>query len=93
MLPIEMALSFLIEAIIEDANSGILVPTDTTVMATTRLLTPKLSAKLTAPFTNNSEPNQSPKPPIKRYTKTLDTIIFLLTPYCFEVHLLAQSWY
>lgn len=54
-LPTEMAFSFLITAITDAANSGILVPTDTTVIPITRSLTPKDEASPTAPSISNSE--------------------------------------
>ena len=63
IFPIEISFSFFTAAIIDEANSGTLVPIDTTVTAITLLLTPNPSASCTAPSTNNSEPNQSAKPP------------------------------
>ena len=45
----------------EAANSGTLVPTETTVTAMTRSDSlQNLQPKLVAPFTNNSEPAQRP---------------------------------
>ena len=64
--PKEMAFSFLIIAIIEAANSGILVPIETTVIPITRSLTPKSFANKVAPVIKNSEPPQRPIPPIAR---------------------------
>ena len=49
IFPMDISFSFFTAAIMEEANSGILVPIETTVIAITRLLTPKLVAKLTAP--------------------------------------------
>ena len=43
IFPIEISFSFLILAITEEANSGILVPIETTVTAITRSLTPIVS--------------------------------------------------
>ena len=51
--PSEMAFSFLTIAIIDAANSGTLVPIETTVTAITRSVTPKSLAKVVAPFINN----------------------------------------
>ena len=56
IFPIEMELSFLMAAMSDAANSGILVPTATTVTPITRSETPNCSATLTAPLINNSEP-------------------------------------
>ena len=58
-LPIEIAFSLFIIAIIDAVSSGILVPKDTIETLIILSLTPILSAKLTAPLIKVSEPNQS----------------------------------
>ena len=54
--PKEIPFSFLYKATREVANSGILVPIDTTVIPTILSLTPNILAKSIAPETNHSEP-------------------------------------
>jgi hypothetical protein len=64
--PKEIAFSFLIMAIIEAASLGILVPIETTVTPIIRSLTPKSAASEVAPLMSNSDPPQSPNPPIAK---------------------------
>ena len=71
--PNEIAFSLFRAAIIEVANSGILVPKETIVTAITRSLTPNSCAKEVAPKTNNSEPTQRLKPPIIKKSTILNT--------------------
>ena len=65
--PRDSAFSFFTTAIIEAANSGILVPKATNETEITASLTPIFFATTTAPFTSQSAPKYKASPPINNH--------------------------